>query len=414
MKTKFTSLCLCAGFFLSILFPQRANAQPPILNFNTYNLDSGTALTAGAVYRFYNVTTNVDALVKVATVNGGITLRNIDRTIDGYSEAFQPEYRIIGNTNAYIDFTIRFVAAGTSTPVILPVLAATGLDIDGSPNGGNSLKEFNQMDMGGGTYEFNSYDTEITVSQTGNSISGNNATGNLFGTLVDTTAKQVMFTVTNSNVSVMTYRVGSNNQTSSNSTRYASLYYKPFTYQHYPLAISGMLSFDAVAVNNDVKLTWALASDNYSKVVLEKSNNGTSFAAVYQETSAVHSRSAYTDAEVNSSMVFYRLKTIGNDGRTEYSSIVSVKMSSSIPGQVKVYPTLIQSGTTVVIDVMEKSAAVVLVADYAGRVVKQKQVNLLAGSNSISLDGFDQLNRGNYIVSVQAGKSRYAQKVIVQ
>lgn len=414
MKTTFTSVCLCACFFLTVLFPQRANAQPPILNFNTYSLDSGTALTAGAVYRFYNVTTNVDALVKVEAINGSIVLRNIDRTIDGYSEAFQPEYRISGYSNAYIDFTIRFVTAGTSTPVILPELAATGLDIDGSPNGGNTLKEFNQVDMGGGTYEFNTYDTEITVSKAGSVISGNNTTGNLYGTLVDTTAKQVMFTVTNTNISVMTYRVGSNNQTAGNSTRYASLYYKPFTYQHYPLAISGLFAFDGVAVNNDVKLNWTLAADKYGKIVLEKSTNGTSFSTVYQESGNVLTRSGYTDTEVNGSMVFYRLKATGQDGRTEYSSIVSVKMSSSIPGQVKVYPTLIQSGTTVVIDMLEKTTGVVLVVDYAGRVVKQKQVNLLAGSNSIALDGFDQLSSGNYIVSVQAGKSKFAQKVVVQ
>lgn len=88
--------------------------------------------------------------------------------------------------------------------------------------------------MGGGSYEFNTYDSEITLSQAGTAISGNNYTGTLFGALVDTTAKQVMFSVTNTNVGTMTYRVGSDNQTSSTSTRYASLYYKKFTYQHFP------------------------------------------------------------------------------------------------------------------------------------------------------------------------------------
>lgn len=124
--------------------------------------------------------------------------------------------------------------------------------------------------MGGGSYEFNTYKSEITVSQAGTAITGANYTGNLYGALVDTAAKEVMYTVTHTNVGIMTFRVGSNNQTTGQSTRYASLYYKKFVYQHYPLAISGLMSFDAVAVNNKVKLGWELAADKYSKVVLEK------------------------------------------------------------------------------------------------------------------------------------------------
>jgi hypothetical protein len=208
MKTRLLAVVMTIVSFV-IFSTEKSQAQAaPIFSFSSYSLESGTALSNGAVYRFSNVTTGVDALVTISAVTSGITLRNIDRTIDGYGEAFQPEYRINGNTNGYIEFQIRFVNSGTSTTSNRPIVSATGLDIDGSPSGSNSLKEFNRIDMGGGSYEFNSYNAELTVSQSGTAVSGNNYTGNLFGALVDTTAKEVMFSVTNTNVGSMTYRIG--------------------------------------------------------------------------------------------------------------------------------------------------------------------------------------------------------------
>jgi hypothetical protein len=414
MKTHLYAVCMTVCFFVIISSHKAHSQSAPIYKFNSSTLDSGTALTVGAVYRFHNVASGVDALVKITGATAGITLRNIDRTLDGYDEAFQPEYRINGNVNAYIDFRISFVTAGTSAAINLPNVNASGLDIDGSPNGGTSLKEYNRIDMGGGTYEFNSYNTEITVAQAGTAITGSNTTGNLFGALVDTAAKQVMFTVTNTNVSEMTYRVGANNQNSSNSTRYASLYYKKFTYQHFPLAISGLMSFDAVAENKKVKLSWELVADKYSKVILEKSNTAANFTQVYEAGSGSFTKSGYTDADVQSAQVFYRLKTITLEGKTEYSSIISVKLNGTVSNDMKVYPSLIQSGTTVAVDIKEKTEGLLMVTDLAGRVVKQQKLNLQAGSNSIAVDGFDNFASGNYIVALRTPAVMYTKKVVVQ
>jgi len=398
-----------------IIAPVKSSAQlAPIFNFNSWSLDSGTALTSGAVYRFANVAPGVDAKVKIAAITSGITLRNIDRTADGYGEAFQPEYRINANSNAYIEFEIRFVNAGGNTISPRSLVSATGLDIDGSPNGSNSLKEYNRIDMGGGIYEYNSYNAEITVAQAGSAITGSNYTGTLFGALVDTTAKEVMFSVTNTNVGQMTFRVGSNNMTSNSSNRYASLYYKKFTYQHFPLAISGLMSFDGVAVNNKVKLSWELSENKYSKVVLEKSNTSSNFTKVYEANSGSFAHSGYTDADVQGSQLFYRLCATNLEGKTEYSSVIAVKVSGLVKNEMNVYPSLIQTGATVAVDIAEKTAGVVLVTDLSGRIVKQQKVNLQAGSKSIAVDGFDNFAKGNYIVALRTPAVVYSRKVVVQ
>jgi hypothetical protein len=414
MKTRLF-VALTAILCFVIVAPKKAQAQvPPIFNFNSWSLETGSPLTVGAVYRFANVASGVDALVTISTITSGISLRNIDRTIDGYGEAFQPEYRVNGSTNGYIDFTIRFVNAGGTTTSVRPIVAASGLDIDGSPSGSNSLKEFNRIDMGAGTYEYNTYKSEITVAQSGTAITGSNYTGKLYGALVDTAAKEVMFTVTATNVGTMTYRVGANNQTSGQSTRYASLYYKKFVYQHYPLAISGLMSFDGVAANNKVKLSWELVADKYSKVVLEKSNTSSNFTKVYEANSGDFTKSGYTDAEVQGGMVFYRLSATNMEGKTEYSSIVSVKINGGSKQEMNVYPTLIQSGATVAVQFNEKTEGTLIVSDLSGRIVKQQKVNLQAGSNNIAMDGFDNFSKGNYIVALRTPAVVYSKKVVVQ
>lgn len=417
MKRFFT---LCVMLFVIVAAPQKATSQvAPIYNFSNAVLESGTANTTGAVYRFANVYTNTDALVTVAGMSSGITLRSIDRTADGYQEAFQPEYRISGNTNGYIDFTIVFVNAGTSTAVTQPIVSATGLDIDGNINGGTSLYEFNRIDMGGGTYEYNTYNSQIVVSQTGTAITGLNTTGVLFGALVDTVAKEVMFSVTATSLSTMTYRIGSDNQTSSNSTRYASLYYKKFTYQHFPLAISDLLSFDGIAGNNNVKLNWELAeANNYSKVALERSNTSSNFSTVAEYVLNVTEEGdntfSYTDNNLPGNMVFYRLKATDQSGKVQYSNILSFKAGSNTNKELKVYPSVINSNATISISVAQKAEAVLHVTDMSGRMVKQQQLMLNSGANSITVNGFERYLKGNYIVSVRTATDMYTQKILVQ
>ncbi|MBS1655842.1 MAG: hypothetical protein JSU05_13405, partial [Bacteroidetes bacterium] len=110
-------LCLISFFSVSVIF-----GQAPKFSFQNPTLVSGTDKQVNAVYRFPSVITGVDALVTIQGITGNISLRNIDRTADGYGEAFQPEYKIGGLSNAYIDFLITFVQAGTNTSLDQPLV----------------------------------------------------------------------------------------------------------------------------------------------------------------------------------------------------------------------------------------------------------------------------------------------------
>lgn len=419
MKTNFFVNCICALLFVIVTGHKKAAAQtPPIYKFDNGSLDSGSALITGAVYRYVSVYPSVDALIKVTGMSAGITLRNIDRTADGYSEAFQPEYRVNGNTNGYIDFKITFVNAGTKVPVSQPIVAVTGLDIDGGGSGSNLLKEFNTIDMGGGTSEFNSFNSEISLTQVGTAFTGSNITGLLFGALVDTTAKEVMFSVTSTNVASMTFRVGSNNQTSSNSTRYASLYFKKFTYQHYPLAISNLLNFEGAVDGNNVNLNWRFVANKYKKVELERSYEAENFNSlkVYEFITESDKKTSfqYTDNTITGAAVYYRLKATTAEGKTEYSSVLSFSLKGKKVNDLNVFPTVVQTNARVNLVANQQGSGLLQVTDFSGRVVKQETVSLQAGTNTITVNGFERFMKGNYIVTVKTGAALYAKRVIVQ
>ncbi|MBL7740110.1 MAG: T9SS type A sorting domain-containing protein [Chitinophagaceae bacterium] len=417
------ALRICALLVVIVTITATAHAQAPIYRFRNPTLISGTGGQAGAIYRFPNVYssgTNYDALVTIQNRVGNITLQNIDRTADGYDEAFQPEFRLASQKNGYFDFLIQFVLAGTNTPALQPKVDASGLDIDGSTSGGLAIKEYNRIDMGGGICTFNLLGSQLTLAQVGTAFDGANFTGILFGALVDTTAKEVMFSVSNVNVTSFTFRAGADNQTTGSSTRYASLYFKAFNYPNLAiLSAKNLASFSGAADGDKTNLRWTLTQDNIAdRVVLEKSNTGSNFQPVteFWVNTDGDSRKefTYTDIKGKDAAVYYRLKVTGKDGKMEYSNILLFRSQQTTTSQMAVYPSLVESATTVSLTSAEKENAVLMITDMSGRTVKQQNIQLQKGTNSVQLSGFDQFRKGNYIVSVNTAQQKYAKQIVVQ
>jgi len=426
MKTDRTLLLLEAiVLVLALLITIVVGAQPPIFKFKNPTLVSGTAGQVNAVYRFPNVKTsgsgtNADALVKITNKVGNITLVNIDRTADGYSEAFQPEYQIGASSNAYMDFQITFVQTGTNTPMSQPVVELSALDIDGLDTLGYTLKEFNRIDAGGGVCSFNLMNSQLTIYQTGTAFEGDNFTGILFGALVDTLAKEVMYSVSNVNVTSMTFRAGANNLFPAAMSRYASVYFKKFNYpQGVVLAARNLSSFSGSSVNNKRNLKWTLTEGNDAAgIVLEKSANGTSFQTLAEFRANFEDKStnefSYSDSKDFDETAYYRLAIFNKEGKVQYSNVLHFAAEKNTMDQLAVYPSMVQSATTINYTSKERQSAVIMVTDLSGRTVKQQNVLLQEGTNSIQVSGFDQYRKGNYIVSVATGTQRTAKQIVVQ
>ena len=150
-----------------LAFVPKANAQAAptsTLNFSSVpiltnptnpgaNISAATAVATykvGDIYRFTNVFSGIDALVTIQGTVGGAKLRILDdntntfaNTTPAFPARFQPIIEHPGtlNTQAYIQFDVQLVLAGTSTAATAINVYFSAQDIDGS-GAANAMREF--------------------------------------------------------------------------------------------------------------------------------------------------------------------------------------------------------------------------------------------------------------------------------
>ncbi len=96
-----------------------------LLDFRNPVVVSGSALSAGAVYRFSNVAAGIDALVSIDSITNGSL--NFFNRVTGLIANFQPELNNIGASSA--EFTISFVIARISPPDAVSAKMNRGSDM---------------------------------------------------------------------------------------------------------------------------------------------------------------------------------------------------------------------------------------------------------------------------------------------
>jgi len=116
-------------------------SEPPLFNFNSYNLEQGVTGQVNSVYRFSGISPGLDALVKVKAINNATIDQVDDNGLSNSAANFSPLFTAT-QSGGYIDWEIRFVQAGTTTPVKRN-FSMTALDIDGSnQGGGQTIRDF--------------------------------------------------------------------------------------------------------------------------------------------------------------------------------------------------------------------------------------------------------------------------------
>lgn len=254
MKTRsFLKRVRCAFACLFLFLPCVLTAQPDY-SFKSAVLQSGTALQTGAVYRFSNVKTGVDALVTIIFITTGCTLSQFDNDGGaGYLDAFQPELLVPAHTNGYAQFHIEFVTAGTSTALVQSEIAATAIDIDGNNSlWGGPLNEYDGISMGASSYvDYNMLGGQLGITYSAGWVQALNTGGSEYGG-ISISATSVMMTTVNANTSSFDYRTGVNNQSNiSTLYRQKSLYFRKFTYPNSVLSLPAVASSFAMKAGNE-------------------------------------------------------------------------------------------------------------------------------------------------------------------
>ena len=388
-------------------------------NFANPTLVSGTALAVGATYRFSNVKTGTDALVKITNMTGGMTLGTpLDQTTTGYGSAFQPTLNVPALSNGYVEFNITFVATGTSTAQAQVNLEATALDIDGLIVGTDSLFEFDMLDMGTGSYlDYSVTGGQLTITKNGTQYTGQTHTGTNYPG-IDTTAKAVMFSDISPSVSTLTYRTGViNNINEVPPSRVASLYFNPFSYPNSILPIAPLLSFTGDLSNHDVNLQWSLIPDSKVDTIwVERSTDGRTFRVIgtldNEEAGLSFTDDSAATVFAAQGILFYRLQLHQKEGGMSQSYVVSMKISDGLAEICSIYPTIFHSNATLHISTQKEGPATFLLVDTRGQVVQRRDLSLAQGSQTIDIDGLDRLPPGLYFAFLKTGEATFRQKLV--
>ena len=167
-----------------------------------------------------------------------------------------------------------------------------------------------------------------------------------------------------------------------------------------------LLEFNGRLLNNNGLLNWKTSDEqNTASFDIERSTDGRSYITVGNvaayNTAGNHQYN-YTDNNITSlgvPVVYYRLKQKDIDGQFTYSRIVALSIDNS-GSIVLLYPNPVfnQANVTITINKAEKIQS--RIVDNTGRVVKQQQWNLIAGSSSLSVD-VSLLAKGMYYLELK-------------
>ena len=388
-----------AAFFISLaVFCQSG----PELVFTNPVLVSGTALKQGAVYRFSNVTTGVDATVKLKKFSrNDIVMPTVDNSVLGWNKALQPEFGLPGVVapfqNWYVDFEMTFYKAGTNSKQKMDTIDFTALDVDGD---GNSINEYVTFDRPHSiTYSTLSYLTSNPVGLIGqlaqcgedeissvliacsncggtglngtdidNNCGGSGllhsecqhayeaGTGNIVNgpvsnfPSIDTSATQVMAVYRYLNRDNIKFRYGARSGAlSSNGSgiRLNSIWFREFSLAPFSTLPVNLTAFSASLNNNKVDLTWSTASEiNVSHFVVEKSTDGINYkdAGVVFAYGTATGKADYKLSDNISNdqakIIYYRLRSVDIDGKGQLSATRIIRRNSQEENKITIltYP----------------------------------------------------------------------------
>jgi hypothetical protein len=173
-----------------------------------------------------------------------------------------------------------------------------------------------------------------------------------------------------------------------------------------PVKFSG---FTAKKVYDAVSLTWTVGiEENVAGYEVQKSTDGNSFSRIGFVAARGVSSYTYVDSKVNET-AFYRVRSVDNDSKYIYSSILTLKGDQS-DVVMKAFPSPVQSQLTVQHSSTTSNGKIdVLSVD--GRLFKS--IALAAGTQQTSVD-LSSAKAGIYIVRLITGNTIQSIKVTKQ
>jgi hypothetical protein len=164
-----------------------------------------------------------------------------------------------------------------------------------------------------------------------------------------------------------------------------------------------ILSFKAAKNNGFVKLDWTTANEiNSDLFEIEKGNSFAGFSkiAVVRSIGSSSSVTSYSfiDSFPLAGVNYYRLKAVDKDQQYKYSAVIAINNKQQGISVQRIYPNPFSDNISIRLIADKKQPVRMELTDLTGRLVLNKTITCLEGTNDILVPQLEKLNRGTYFL----------------
>jgi hypothetical protein len=173
--------------------------------------------------------------------------------------------------------------------------------------------------------------------------------------------------------------------------------------------------FSAQKNRAGVTVKWTVAEvSNHSYFSIERSTDGVHFIEIARNNENIDGQTnrSFSINDVNlpsSTILYYRIKQCDINGTCKYTEVKTVSFDEK--NKFTLYPMPANNTVNIVYTNAINKFIEIRITDQEGKEVLKETKNVTTGRNNISLN-ISKLNKGNYIVTVNDGKEKWAEKLV--
>lgn len=181
---------------------------------------------------------------------------------------------------------------------------------------------------------------------------------------------------------------------------------------------SSILSFKGQQRDNVANLSWQIGhSYDVQYFVLERSTDNTIYNPIYKRAVSDKEDIAsylYTDdqANISSSLIFYRLKLVERNGGVKYSNVIAVSKDPNLLAGIKVLPNPAKTNYSLLVTSPGPEKATIEITDLSGHIIERLELQVQKGASIIPLVNPASRASGMYLVRLLLGNVQYTTRLL--
>lgn len=178
-------------------------------------------------------------------------------------------------------------------------------------------------------------------------------------------------------------------------------------------------AFTAVLNSGKVNINWKVSNDfEMSKYIVERAGANLIFADL-QIVNAVGAAIAQQYNGIDNAPLngtnFYRIKALGKNGEVSYTSIAKIAIGKSGKASLSVYPNPVGNHIlNISLNNVEADDYVLLLADNNGKIIYNKTLGRIAGTQTVNVPLQISVAAGNYRLIIKGNNTQLQQTVLIQ